>query len=113
MLLQSFPDGLGTEQLALMLAEDGLDPVTVRAEISRLRKDLGSTVVGSRPYRLTITVESDLGQIRGMIASGHDLVPAIEQLGRGGLLAESSAPGIARHPGRTARGPAVTDHRLR
>ncbi|MCS3876671.1 transcriptional regulator [Gordonia amarae] len=93
-LLQSFPDGLGTEQLALMLAEDGLDPVTVRAEISRLRKDLGSTVVGSRPYRLTITVESDLGQIRGMIASGHDLVPAIEQLGRGGLLAESSAPGI-------------------
>lgn len=93
-LLQSFPDGLGTEQLALMLAEDGLDPVTVRAEISRLRKDLGSTVVGSRPYRLTITVESDLGQIRGMIASGTDLVPAIEQLGRGGLLAESSAPGI-------------------
>ena len=42
MLLQSFPDGLATEQLALMLAEDGLDPVTVRAEISRLRKDPGA-----------------------------------------------------------------------
>ena len=93
-LLQSFPDGLGTEQLALLLAEDGLDPVTVCAEISRLRKDLGSTVVGSRPYRLTVAVDSDLGRIREQIASGDDLVSAIERLGRGGLLAESSAPGI-------------------
>ncbi|MFT4127194.1 MAG: transcriptional regulator [Gordonia sp. (in: high G+C Gram-positive bacteria)] len=94
LLLQEYPEGLNTEQLALRLAGDGLDPVTVRAEISRLRRDLGSDVVGSRPYRLTVDVTSDVGEIRARIADGGDLTGIIEALGRGGLLVESTAPGI-------------------
>ncbi|MFE0750378.1 GAF domain-containing protein [Gordonia sp. NPDC058843] len=93
-LLQAFPEGLNTEQLALKLAEDGLDPVTVRAEISRLRRDLGADVVASRPYRLTLDITSDVDAIRSRIASGSDLASVVDDLGRGGLLAESSAPGI-------------------
>ncbi|OUC75655.1 GAF domain-containing protein [Gordonia lacunae] len=93
-LLQAFPEGLNTEQLALKLAEDGLDPVTVRAEISRLRRDLGADVVASRPYRLTLDITSDVDALRSRIASGSDLASAVDDLGRGGLLAESSAPGI-------------------
>lgn len=93
-LLQAFPEGLNTEQLALKLAEDGLDPVTVRAEISRLRRDLGADVVASRPYRLTLDITSDVDALRSRIASGTDLASVVDDLGRGGLLAESSAPGI-------------------
>lgn len=93
-LLQAFPEGLNTEQLALKLAEDGLDPVTVRAEISRLRRDVGADVVASRPYRLTLDITSDVDALRSRIASGTDLASVVDDLGRGGLLAESSAPGI-------------------
>ncbi|RPA06090.1 GAF domain-containing protein [Gordonia sp. OPL2] len=95
LLLQAYPEGLNTEQLAVMLAEDGVDPVTVRAEISRLRRDLGTDVVESRPYRLTVALVSDVSEIRDRIAGGGDLSAVIDVLGRGGLLAESSAPGVA------------------
>jgi hypothetical protein len=95
LLLQAYPEGLNTEQLAVMLAEDGVDPVTVRAEISRLRRDLGTDVVESRPYRLTVALVSDVSEIRDRVAGGGDLSAVIEVLGRGGLLAESSAPGVA------------------
>lgn len=94
LLLQSYPEGFSTEQLALSLTEDGVDPVTVRAEISRLRRDLGTDVVESRPYRLTLSVQSDVADLRTQIADGTDLGAAIEDFGRGGLLAESSAPGV-------------------
>ena len=94
LLLQAFPEGLNTEQLALKLAEDGIDPVTVRAEISRLRRDLGDDVVQSRPYRLTVDLWSDVGDLRQRVASGDDLESVIDELGRGGLLVESTAPGI-------------------
>lgn len=94
LLLQAYPEGLNTEQLALLLAEDGVDPVTVRAEISRLRRDLGTDVVASRPYRLTVELTSDVSEVRDRIAGGTDLGGVIDLLGRGGLLAESSAPGV-------------------
>ncbi|MDY6810342.1 MAG: transcriptional regulator, partial [Actinomycetota bacterium] len=94
LLLEAFPEGLNTEQLALLLAEDGVDPVTVRAEISRLRRDLGTDVVASRPYRLIVELSSDVSAVRDRIGAGGDLGAAIDLLGRGGLLAESSAPGV-------------------
>jgi hypothetical protein len=94
-LLQAFPEGLNTEQLALKLAEEGLDPVSVRAEISRLRRDLGADVVASRPYRLTLDISSDISDIRSRIEGGTDLASVVDDLGRGGLLVESTAPGIA------------------
>ncbi|SDU71861.1 GAF domain-containing protein [Gordonia westfalica] len=93
-LLQAFPEGLNTEQLALKLAEEGLDPVSVRAEISRLRRDLGADVLTSRPYRLTLDISSDIEEIRTRIETGTDLAAVVDDLGRGGLLFESTAPGI-------------------
>jgi hypothetical protein len=92
-LLGEYPDGLGTEQIATMLAEDGIDPVTVRAEISRLRRDLGADLVASRPYRLTVPVDSDISQVRRLLRTG-DVAGAIEKFGRGGLLSASLAPGL-------------------
>ena len=77
-----------------MLADDGVDPVTVRAEISRLRRDLGTDVIESRPYRLTVELSSDVRDLREQIEGHGDLVPVIEAIGRGGLLVESNAPGI-------------------
>lgn len=91
-LLQSFPEGLGTEQLATMLSDEGLGAVTVRAEISRLRRDLGD-VITARPYRLIVDLDSDVNDLRSAITQGQ-LTSAIALLGRGGLLAESLAPGI-------------------
>lgn len=95
LLLQAYPEGLNTEQLAMLLAEEAIDPVTVRAEISRLRRDLGNDVVQSRPYRLTVELASDVADLRGRIRDGGELSSVIGELGRGGLLAESAAPGIA------------------
>lgn len=92
LLLQTYPEGLGTEQLATMLSDEPLGAVTVRAEISRLRRDLGD-VVASRPYRLTFALGSDIDDVRRAVAEG-DLTEAIRTLGRGGVLAESTAPGI-------------------
>ncbi|MEE3851679.1 GAF domain-containing protein [Gordonia sp. LSe1-13] len=94
LLLEAYPEGLNTEQLALLLAEDGIDPVTVRAEISRLRRDLGTDVVASRPYRLTAQMSSDVSELRKQVGAGSELTAAVDVLGRGGLLAESSAPGV-------------------
>lgn len=93
-LLQAYPEGLGTEQLALMLAEDDLDPVTVRAEISRLRRDVGAKLIGSRPYQIAGAMGSDVADLRASIREGGDVRKAIAALGRGGLLTESTAPGI-------------------
>ncbi|MGC4933160.1 GAF domain-containing protein [Gordonia sp. DT30] len=95
LLLQEYPEGLNTEQLAIHLAGDGIDPVTVRAEISRLRRDLGTDVLSSRPYRLTVDMSSDVGDLRARIAEGAALSSVIDELGRGGLLAASTAPGVS------------------
>lgn len=93
LLLHSRPAGLNTEELAALLSEDDLGAVTVRAEISRLRRDLGD-LIAARPYRLTVDTSSDVGELRGLIDRG-DLAGAIARLGRGGLLAGSFAPGVA------------------
>lgn len=92
LLLQEHPEGLSTDQLALMLTDAGLGSVTVRAEISRLRRTLGD-IVESRPYRLVVDSESDVAQLRAHVATG-ELPAAVRMLGRGGLLADSNAPGV-------------------
>ncbi|MFT3660446.1 MAG: transcriptional regulator [Gordonia sp. (in: high G+C Gram-positive bacteria)] len=92
LLLSQRPEGLSTDQLALRLSDGELGAVTVRAEISRLRRDLGD-LIAARPYRLTVDVTSDVGDLRRLIAQGS-LVDAVSALGRGGLLAESKAPGV-------------------
>ena len=44
--------------------------VTVRAELSRLRRLIGADLVGSRPYRLRGRIETDLDQVRRLLARG-------------------------------------------
>ncbi|MCF8605259.1 transcriptional regulator [Gordonia sp. HY442] len=93
LLLHLHPDGLSTDRLADLLSDDDLGAVTVRAEISRLRREVGD-VLASRPYRLTGPVTSDVTDVRAAIAAG-ELRAAVAALGRGGLLADSLAPGIS------------------
>nr|WP_253647935.1 helix-turn-helix domain-containing protein [Williamsia deligens] len=94
LLLAWHPEGLNTEQLAMALSEDGVDAVTVRAEISRLRRDLGSDVVLSRPYRAGVPISSDLSEVVDRARRG-DIAGALADLGRGGAAADSHAPGVA------------------
>lgn len=93
LLLAWHRDGLSTEQLAMALSEDGVDAVTVRAEISRLRRDLGSDVVLSRPYRAGVPIGCDVAGVVDRARRG-DVAGAVAALGRGGLAADSRAPGV-------------------
>ncbi|TYP88054.1 GAF domain-containing protein [Blastococcus xanthinilyticus] len=67
-------------------------PVTVRAELSRLRRLVGAELLGSRPYRLVGRLTTDADQVRRLIARG-EIGPALERY-RGPVLPGSSAPGI-------------------
>ncbi|WP_067714864.1 transcriptional regulator [Nocardia yamanashiensis] len=92
-LLSEYPEGMSADQLALLLDETELDPVTVRAELSRLRKLLGGMALGSRPYRLLLDLDTDLGEVRRALARGD--VAAAGRAYPGPLLPRSLAPGIA------------------
>jgi hypothetical protein len=91
-LLLEHPEGLATRDVAVLLADRDLDPVTVRAELSRLRRVVGPDVVGARPYRLLARVDTDAGQVRRALDDGR-LATALEAY-VGPLLPRSSAPGI-------------------
>jgi hypothetical protein len=63
MLLVLHPEGLSGERLRTMIYQPGSKAVTVRAEISRLRRLLGP-VLASSPYRLEARVLADRGAIK-------------------------------------------------
>ncbi len=63
MLLSRHPEGLSADHLAVLLDDKDLDVVTVRAEMSRLRKVIGGENLGSRPYRLLAPITSDIGEV--------------------------------------------------
>jgi hypothetical protein len=91
-LLALAPAGLTAEQLALALyGEDG-NPVTARAEIHRLRTQLGELAMRTKPYRLRAEVEADFLTARAALRAG-DLRAALAA-GRSPLLARSEAPAI-------------------
>ncbi|MEU4694374.1 GAF domain-containing protein [Actinoplanes sp. NPDC023714] len=93
-LLTVHPEGRTGDQLGLDLYGDDVNPVTVRAELSRLRRILGPELLDSRPYRLRAEVESDLGTVGRLLGQGR----TAEALAAypGPLLPGSDAPGIAR-----------------
>jgi hypothetical protein len=93
-LLARHPEGLSADHLALLLGEGDLDVVTVRAEMSRLRKVVGAAHLGSRPYRLILPVLVDAEQVVDAVRAG-DLRRALGDY-PGPLLPNSLAPGIAR-----------------
>ncbi|MGF7119733.1 GAF domain-containing protein [Rhodococcus sp. AG1013] len=92
LLLAEHPEGLAADHLAVLLDETELDSVTVRVEMSRLRKVFGANRLGSRPYRLLAPLESDVGDVRSMLDRG-DLESAL-RLYDGPVLTGSDAPGI-------------------
>ncbi|MBJ8338764.1 MULTISPECIES: helix-turn-helix domain-containing protein [Antrihabitans] len=94
LLLLDHPEGLGAEHIAMLLDEGVLDPVTIRAEVSRLRKILGSDVLGSRPYRLLAAMDSDIGDVRAGLDRG-DVRSAVAHYA-GPVLPSSDAPGVYR-----------------
>jgi hypothetical protein len=93
-LLSRHPEGLTADHLALLLDDKDLDVVTVRAEMSRLRKVIGSDFVESRPYRLLKPVTSDLAETFAAL-DARDVDTALSHY-RGPLLPRSVSPAIAR-----------------
>ncbi|MFF3442707.1 transcriptional regulator [Streptosporangium sp. NPDC002721] len=110
-LLALHPAGLTAEQLALHLYGDDGNPVTVRAEIHRLRERLGGSVMQARPYRLRAEVEADFLTARAALGSGD--VRGAAAACAAPLLAGSEAPGILaeRHHLVVALRSAVLGHR--
>lgn len=91
-LLALAPKGLTAEQLALALYGELGNPVTARAEIHRLRMQLGPDVVRTRPYRLDVDVDADFLRLREPLRKRRAR-EAVE-LWRGPLLPRSAAPGV-------------------
>lgn len=88
--------GFGLEQLHAALHE-GLEvkPSSVKAEVSHLRRRLGDDVIGSRPYRLTVPVRTDHGELLAHLRAGR--VDRAVELFAGPLLPGSQAPLLRRH----------------
>ncbi|MEU7189727.1 GAF domain-containing protein [Streptomyces sp. NPDC045369] len=94
LLLARHPEGLAGDQLATLLyGERDVRPVTLRAELSRLRHVVGP-LLASRPYRLTRTVETDADAVETDLTAGD--LPAALRGYRGPLLPRSEAPGVRR-----------------
>lgn len=98
LLLGVHPAGLSAEQL-LELLGPRLSAVTLRAEISRLRRTLAASgwsdlAPASRPYRLPAGFELDGQRVLDHVMRGN-LDRAVEEYA-GSVLPGSDAPGIAR-----------------
>ncbi|MBT0993642.1 GAF domain-containing protein [Cellulomonas sp. DKR-3] len=94
LLLAEHPAGLSADELAVLLSESELSGVTVRAEVSRLRRAVGPLLSESRPYRLTRAVRTDVDGVRAALALG-DVADAVGSY-TGPVLPRSSSPGVAR-----------------
>ncbi|MFC5380387.1 GAF domain-containing protein [Aquipuribacter nitratireducens] len=94
LLLSRQRSGVSGDVLAASLSEQLLSPVTVRAEVSRLRvvlrRALGADAVGTRPYRLLVPLRSDADDVAAAVARGAHR-RALE-LYDGPLLPGSEAP---------------------
>jgi hypothetical protein len=86
-------EGRTTAQLAAECHPGDAAAVTVRAELSRLRRLVGADLVGSRPYRLRGRIDTDLDQVRRLLARGS-VGTALERY-PGAVLPGSRAPGVA------------------
>ncbi|MGW2685227.1 GAF domain-containing protein [Streptomyces sp. NPDC001414] len=93
LLLSRHPEGLtGDELLCALYEDESVTPVTLRAELTRLRKLLGPGLLASRPYRLTAPVESDARVVERRLEAGA--VTAAVTAYPGPLLPASQAPAV-------------------
>ena len=93
-------EGRTADQLAAECHSGDAAAVTVRAELSRLRRLVGEDVVGSRPYRLLRRLDTDLDQVRRLLGRGAT-AQALERYA-GPALPRSTAPGVTVARERTA-----------
>jgi hypothetical protein len=68
-LLALHPEGLSAEQLTLHLYGESGNRISTRAEMSRLRKLLGSAIA-AKPYRLVARVEADFLEVERRLGAG-------------------------------------------
>jgi len=78
----------------MLLDDKDLDVVTIRAEISRLRRAIGAAYIDSRPYRLLSPIASDYADVSDALHDGD--VDRVLTHYTGELLPQSVSPGIAR-----------------
>ncbi|GHE38531.1 transcriptional regulator [Streptomyces longispororuber] len=94
-LLARHPEGLSGDELLCALYEDeSVTPVTLRAELTRLRHVLGPEVLRSRPYRLAVPVTSDVDVVERRLGCGA--VTAAFSVYAGPLLPGAQAPAVVR-----------------
>ena len=95
-LLCAEPAGYTAEALAQRLYGEAASPVTIRAEITRLKKVLKDNTVGidieSMPYRLSPQPETDIKRVSGFIGRGAHRVALAKYPGP--VLPGSTAPGV-------------------
>lgn len=91
-LLALHPAGVSAEQLATGIYGERGNPVTARAEIHRLRAQLGAAVVRSGPYRLHAELVADFRTVRDELSAGR--VRAAAAAYRGELRPGSEAPSV-------------------
>ncbi|QYC45964.1 Acetoin dehydrogenase operon transcriptional activator AcoR [Nonomuraea coxensis DSM 45129] len=92
-LLALHPHGLTAEQLSFHVYGDAGNPVTIRAEIHRLRTQLGKAI-SAKPYRLACPVEADFLTLRRSLAAKD--ASALARAYKGPLLPRSESPEIRR-----------------
>lgn len=84
--------GMTADRLAFELYGDDGNPVTVRAEIHRLKAQLGADVVRTRPYRLAADIDADFLRVAAALREGD--VEAVVRGFDGPLLIDSEAPAV-------------------
>ncbi|WP_380168672.1 GAF domain-containing protein [Jannaschia sp. R86511] len=98
LVLSGHEAGVSGDVLSESLSQGRLSPVTVRAEVSRLRgvlrRLLGVEAVGTRPYRLLVPLRSDADDVAAALARGAHR-RALELYG-GPVLPTSEAPVVTR-----------------
>jgi GAF domain-containing protein len=99
-LLALHPEGLTAEDLALEIYGAHVKAVTIRAEMSRLRRLLGCLLL-AHPYRLLADVEADFLDVGRLVRTGD--LAAAAHAHRGPLLARSLVPSIVEERERLAR----------
>ncbi|WP_445525832.1 GAF domain-containing protein [Streptomyces cyslabdanicus] len=102
-LLARHPEGLtGDELLCALYEDESVTPVTLRAELARLRRVLDPGLLVSRPYRLSVPVGSDVAAVQRRLETGA--VAAAAAAYSGPLLPGSQAPAVVRLRQRLADG---------
>lgn len=92
LLLALHPEGLTAEQLSVHLHEHDVPLVTIRAEMSRLRRILGGAFLASRPYRVLERLETDVDDLRRALDRGA-FAEALD-LYAGPVLPRSESPTV-------------------